>query len=53
MCASYYDNVLFVGDNRDYMYWLDCSHGSFNILEVHFCDIIVMCNLILFKKILL
>ncbi|XP_050534778.1 F-box/WD repeat-containing protein 9-like [Daktulosphaira vitifoliae] len=33
MCASYYDNVLFVGDSRDYMYWLDCANGSFNILE--------------------
>ncbi|KAL5243580.1 hypothetical protein ACI65C_010990 [Semiaphis heraclei] len=33
MCASYYDNILFIGDNRDYMYWLDCSHGLYNVLE--------------------
>jgi hypothetical protein len=34
MCASYYDNMLFIGDNRDCMYWLDCSNGLFNVLEV-------------------
>lgn len=35
MCASYFENVLFVGDSRDYMYWLDCSHGLFDILKVN------------------
>lgn len=40
MCASYYDNILFIGDNRDYMYWLDCSHGLYNVLEVGFCVLI-------------
>ncbi|XP_060867183.1 F-box/WD repeat-containing protein 9-like [Metopolophium dirhodum] len=34
MCASYYDNILFIGDNRDCMYWLDCSHGLFDVIQV-------------------
>ncbi|VVC32735.1 WD40-repeat-containing domain,WD40 repeat, conserved site,WD40/YVTN repeat-like-containing domain,G- [Cinara cedri] len=33
MCASYYENVLFIGDSKNHMYWLDCSRGLFNILE--------------------
>ncbi|XP_050423701.1 F-box/WD repeat-containing protein 9-like [Adelges cooleyi] len=33
MCASYYDNVLFIGDSRDHMYWLDCSDGAFDVLK--------------------
>lgn len=33
MCASYHDNILFIGDNRDCMYWLDCSHGLYNVIE--------------------
>ncbi|XP_008187735.1 F-box/WD repeat-containing protein 9 isoform X2 [Acyrthosiphon pisum] len=34
MCGSYYDNILFIGDNRDGMYWLDCSDGLFDVIEV-------------------
>jgi len=33
MCASYYDNVLFIGDSRDYMHWMDCSNGMFDMLK--------------------
>ncbi|CAI6348790.1 unnamed protein product [Macrosiphum euphorbiae] len=34
MCASYYDNILFIGDNLECMYWLDCSHGKFDVIQV-------------------
>lgn len=36
MCASYYDNVLFIGDSRNYIHWIDCSNGMFDILKVYF-----------------
>lgn len=40
MCASYYDNVLFVGDSQDNMFWFDCSNGLFNFLEVYFIIVV-------------
>jgi len=44
MCASYYDNILFIGDNRDCMYWLDCSQGLFDVIQVGFCVLIQNIN---------